>query len=138
MYSTVCIKLKISVARPALPEPHLPRVYGINTMATPAPSTPVPHVYALLGGGDWGPRAVVKAFLESTYVGGWKTGAVVVVDMEEAKRVHRDSGIQEVTWTFKWRPVFCSLHTAAASRQTSRNSFYLLVLVLALVVVSVS
>ena len=65
-------------------------------MATPARSLPAPHVYAVLGGGEWGPRTVVKAVLESVYSGGWNTGAVVVVDMEEAKRVHRDRGIEEV------------------------------------------
>ena len=48
-------------------------------------------------GGEWGPRAVVKALLESVYVGGWNTGAVVVVDMEEAKKVHRENGVEEVT-----------------------------------------
>lgn len=65
-------------------------------MATPSRSLSVPHVYAVLGGGEWGPRTVVKAWLESVYHGGWNTGAVVVVDMEEAKRVHRDRGIEEV------------------------------------------
>lgn len=79
----------------------LPALSSLNRASrlcteTPAPSLPVPHVYAVLGGGDWGPRAVVKAVVESVYLAGWNTGAVVVVDMEEAKRVHRDRGIEEV------------------------------------------
>ena len=80
----------------------MPAVLSLNRtsrlcMVTPAPSLPVPHVYAVIGGGEWGPRAVVKALLESVYVGGWNTGAVVVVDMEEAKKVHRENGVEEVT-----------------------------------------
>ena len=39
---------------------------------------------------------MVKAVLESVYIDGCNTGAVAVVDMEEAARVHRHRGIDEV------------------------------------------
>lgn len=51
-------------------------------------------MYALMGGGEWGARAVAKAVLESVYVDPWNH--VVMLDMEEAAMVHRIAGLDEV------------------------------------------
>lgn len=41
----------------------------------------MPHTYVIVGGGEWGPRVVAKALLESVYER-WSND-VVVLDMEE-------------------------------------------------------
>jgi len=53
----------------------------------------VPHTYVIVGGGEWGPRVVAKALLESVYVD-WEE-EVYLLDMKEA-RAHLgtlDSGV---------------------------------------------
>jgi len=53
----------------------------------------VPHTYVIVGGGEWGPRVVAKALLESVYVD-WEE-EVYLLDMNEA-RAHLgtlDSGV---------------------------------------------
>ncbi|CAM9170078.1 unnamed protein product, partial [Ectocarpus sp. 4 AP-2014] len=42
---------------------------------------PVPHTYVIVGGGEWGPRVVAEALMESVYER-WSND-VVVLDMEE-------------------------------------------------------
>lgn len=54
-----------------------------------------PHVFAIVGGGQWGPRLVAKALLESIYATRpWSH--VTVVDMEAAAKMHRAQGLEEV------------------------------------------
>lgn len=53
-----------------------------------------PHVVALVGGGEWGPRLVAKALLGSMYANWVKD--TVVLDMEEAVRIYHESGFDEV------------------------------------------
>lgn len=50
-------------------------------------SLSVPHTYTIVGGGEWGPRVVAKALLESVYVD-W-VNDVYLLDMEEAKAYMR-------------------------------------------------
>lgn len=53
-----------------------------------------PHVYAIIGGGKWGPRLSAKSLLEAVYVDPWNH--VTVVDLEVAVGVHCDQGLDEV------------------------------------------
>lgn len=55
-----------------------------------------PHVYALMGGGEWGPRALAKAVLESVYINPWNH--VVIIDLAEAVLMHRTEGLDEVIY----------------------------------------
>lgn len=58
-------------------------------------SLSVPHTYAIVGGGEWGPRVVAKALLESVYVD-WVHDAYLL-DMEEGKSYLRpDNGFEKV------------------------------------------
>lgn len=54
----------------------------------------MPHVYAVIGGGEWGPRLVAKALLEAVYVKPWSH--VTVVDLAVAAEKHRTQGLEEV------------------------------------------
>lgn len=48
----------------------------------------MPHTYVIVGGGEWGPRVVAKALLESVYVD-WEE-EVYLLDMKDA-RAHLDT-----------------------------------------------
>lgn len=63
-----------------------------NVFICRVPADPV--TYAIMGGGKWGPRAMASALLEGLYVA-WEA-EVVLLDMEEAVRLHRSSGLEEV------------------------------------------
>lgn len=54
----------------------------------------MPHVYAVIGGGEWGPRLAAKALLEAVYVKPWSH--VTVVDLAVAAEMHRAQGLEEV------------------------------------------
>ena len=70
--------------------------YDIPLLSCREPSDPV--AYAVIGGGEWGPRAVARALLDSLYVA-WERDTVLL-DMEEAVRLHRSSGLEEVNFDF--------------------------------------
>lgn len=74
-----------------LPHPYLRHI--VHT------SLSVPHTYAIVGGGEWGPRVVAKALLESVYVD-W-VDDVYLLDMEEGKSYLRpDNGFDKVRAVF--------------------------------------
>eukprot|EP00752_Nemacystus_decipiens_P002276 g2157.t1 len=81
----------------------LAREDGVSTLAADLRtgeelSLPVPHTYAIVGGGEWGPRVVAKALLESVYVD-WISD-VYLLDMKEGKSyLGNDDGFDEAqTW----------------------------------------
>lgn len=53
-----------------------------------------PHVYALIGGGEWGPRVAAQALLEAVYVKAWNH--VTVVDLAAAAQVRETQGLEAV------------------------------------------
>ncbi|CAM9241159.1 unnamed protein product [Ectocarpus fasciculatus] len=73
------------VFKEAMAASGLAREDGISNiladLRTGALSQPVPHTYVVVGGGEWGPRVVAKALLESVYED-WSND-VVVLDMEK-------------------------------------------------------
>lgn len=66
--------------------PHLAlpssRPFPFPSVASFLVSLPVPHTYVIVGGGEWGPRVVAKALLESVYVD-WEE-EVYLLDMKDA------------------------------------------------------
>ncbi|CAM9824097.1 unnamed protein product, partial [Pylaiella littoralis] len=75
---------------------------GVSRLAadlrTGALSVPVPHTYVIVGGGEWGPRVVARAVLESVYVD-WVSD-VYLLDVRDAKSyLDQDGGLEQAqTW----------------------------------------